>query len=111
MYNGRTVNPLCLSRSLLLLPGHDEASVQILLNPDDPQHIPSAIELLEAVVALRTGREASWASGGCFPWKGGLCAVVKICDQPRGWAIEVDSGPSTRTTTFGVVRLQMVRSR
>ncbi|KAJ7509304.1 hypothetical protein B0H11DRAFT_1702886 [Mycena galericulata] len=57
MDNGRIVNPICLSRCLLLLPGQDEASVERLLNPDDPQHVPHAIDLLEAVVSLRKNRD------------------------------------------------------
>ncbi|KAJ7887691.1 hypothetical protein B0H13DRAFT_2235085 [Mycena leptocephala] len=32
----------------------DEASVESLLNPDDPQDVPRAIDLLEAIVVLRT---------------------------------------------------------
>ncbi|KAJ7121422.1 hypothetical protein C8R44DRAFT_529506, partial [Mycena epipterygia] len=60
MDNGRVVNPTCLGRCLLLLPGQDEASVERILNPDDPQHVPHAIELLEAVVTLRTGRNTAF---------------------------------------------------
>ncbi|KAJ7817651.1 hypothetical protein B0H13DRAFT_1922812 [Mycena leptocephala] len=45
---------LCLRRCLLLLPGQDEVSVESLLNPDDPQDVPRAIDLLEAIVALLT---------------------------------------------------------
>ncbi|KAJ7818582.1 hypothetical protein B0H14DRAFT_3089476 [Mycena olivaceomarginata] len=54
--NGRIVNPACLQRCLLLLPGQTEDSVYILLNPEDPQDVPCAILLLEAVVALRVCR-------------------------------------------------------
>ncbi|KAJ7888587.1 hypothetical protein B0H14DRAFT_2433366, partial [Mycena olivaceomarginata] len=54
--NGRIVNPACLQRCLLLLPGQTDASVYTLLNPDDPQDVPRAILLLEAVVALRVRR-------------------------------------------------------
>ncbi|KAJ7707891.1 hypothetical protein B0H16DRAFT_1393244 [Mycena metata] len=54
--NGRIINPIALNRCLLLIPGKDQASVQRLLNPDDPQNVPIAIELLEAVVSLRTRR-------------------------------------------------------
>ncbi|KAJ7154444.1 hypothetical protein C8R43DRAFT_885149 [Mycena crocata] len=56
MDNGRIMNPASLRRCLLLLPDQDEASVQRLINPDDPQHVPHAIELLEAIIRLRTHR-------------------------------------------------------
>ncbi|KAJ6456289.1 hypothetical protein C8R47DRAFT_996339 [Mycena vitilis] len=54
--NGRIITPACLRRCLLLLPGQDEASIERLVNPDDPQHVPHALELLEAIVSLRTRR-------------------------------------------------------
>jgi hypothetical protein len=56
MDHGRIINPSCLRRCLLLLPGQDEASIERLVNPDDPQHIPHAIQLLEAIIAIRTKR-------------------------------------------------------
>ncbi|KAK7012371.1 hypothetical protein R3P38DRAFT_3019043 [Favolaschia claudopus] len=56
MDNGRIINPNCLRRCLLLLPGQDEASVERLIDPDDPQDVPRAIMLLEAIVALRVRR-------------------------------------------------------
>jgi hypothetical protein len=46
----------CLQRCLLLLPGQTKDSVHTLLNPEDPQDVPRAILLLEAVVALRVRR-------------------------------------------------------
>ncbi|KAJ7831122.1 hypothetical protein B0H14DRAFT_3872306 [Mycena olivaceomarginata] len=55
-YIGRIVNPACLQRCLLLLPGQTDASVYTLLNPDDPQDVQRVILLLEAVVALRVRR-------------------------------------------------------
>ncbi|KAJ7798979.1 hypothetical protein B0H14DRAFT_3492072 [Mycena olivaceomarginata] len=53
---GCIVNPACLQRCLLLLPGQTDARVYTLLNPDDSQDVPRAILLLEAVVALRVRR-------------------------------------------------------
>ncbi|KAJ7872412.1 hypothetical protein B0H13DRAFT_2236271 [Mycena leptocephala] len=52
--NGHIVGLVCLHRCLLLLPGQDAASVESLLNPNDPQDILRAIDLLEAIVVLRT---------------------------------------------------------
>ena len=46
---GRVVNPFSLGQCLLLLPDHDEYSVHRVLNPDDPQDVPRAIDLIEAV--------------------------------------------------------------
>ncbi|KAK6971541.1 hypothetical protein R3P38DRAFT_3413219 [Favolaschia claudopus] len=54
--NGRVVGPVSLTRCLLLLPNHDAASVNLLLNPEDPQDVPTAIELLETIVELRKTR-------------------------------------------------------
>ncbi|KAK6992977.1 hypothetical protein R3P38DRAFT_3078646 [Favolaschia claudopus] len=54
--NGRVVGPVSLTRCLLLLPDQDAASVNLLLNPDDPQDVPTAIELLETIVQLRQSR-------------------------------------------------------
>ncbi|KAJ7872648.1 hypothetical protein B0H14DRAFT_2344643, partial [Mycena olivaceomarginata] len=56
MDNGHIINPNCLRRCLFLLPGQDEDSVERLIIPDDPQDVPRAILLLEAIVALRTKR-------------------------------------------------------
>ncbi|KAJ7800856.1 hypothetical protein B0H14DRAFT_2529225 [Mycena olivaceomarginata] len=53
---GEVVNPVFLARSLQLLPQHDEKSVHKLLNPDDPQDVPRAIDLLEALISLRDAK-------------------------------------------------------
>lgn len=41
---------MMLSRYLVWLPTYDEASVTKLLHPDDPQDVPWAIELMQAIV-------------------------------------------------------------
>lgn len=43
---------MMLSRYLLWLPAHDEASVTKLLHPDDPQDVPRAIELMQAIITF-----------------------------------------------------------
>ncbi|KAG1738230.1 hypothetical protein EDB19DRAFT_1983776 [Suillus lakei] len=48
--NGRVINAMMLSRYLVWLPAYDEASVMKLLHPDDPQDVPRAIELMQAIV-------------------------------------------------------------
>ncbi|KAG1725128.1 hypothetical protein EDB19DRAFT_1897825 [Suillus lakei] len=48
--NGRVINAMMLSRYLVWLPAYDEASVTKLLHPDDPQDVPRAIELMQAIV-------------------------------------------------------------
>ncbi|KAJ7679989.1 hypothetical protein B0H14DRAFT_3908259 [Mycena olivaceomarginata] len=53
---GEVVNPVFLGRSLQLLPQHDEKSVHKLLNPDDPQDVPRAIDLIEALISLRDAK-------------------------------------------------------
>ncbi|KAH9946904.1 hypothetical protein B0H21DRAFT_883457 [Amylocystis lapponica] len=50
--NGRIVNPTILARYLTWLPGHDSSSVKKLLYPDDPQDVPRAVELMQAIVDL-----------------------------------------------------------
>ncbi|KAK7015827.1 hypothetical protein R3P38DRAFT_2543278 [Favolaschia claudopus] len=50
---GRVVNPHFLAQCLELLDDHDEKSVHKLLNPDDPQDVPRAIDLIEAIISLR----------------------------------------------------------
>ncbi|KAJ7192450.1 hypothetical protein GGX14DRAFT_380137 [Mycena pura] len=50
---GRVVNPTFLGQCLLLLQDHDANSVHKLLNPDDPQDVPRAIDLVEAIIAVR----------------------------------------------------------
>ncbi|KAF7338629.1 hypothetical protein MVEN_02089200 [Mycena venus] len=50
--NGRVINPAMLARYLIRLPQHSPESVQKMLYPHDPQDVPRAIELLEAVVAV-----------------------------------------------------------
>jgi hypothetical protein len=54
MDNGHIIGPVRLRQCLLRLSGQDEASVESLLNPDDPQDVPRAIDMLEAIVALLT---------------------------------------------------------
>jgi hypothetical protein len=41
---------MMLSRYLVWLPAYDEASITKLLHPDDPQDVPQAIELMQAIV-------------------------------------------------------------
>ncbi|KAG1721835.1 hypothetical protein EDB19DRAFT_1898261 [Suillus lakei] len=48
--NGCIINAMMLSRYLVWLPAYDEASVMKLLHPDDPQDVPRAIELMQAIV-------------------------------------------------------------
>ncbi|KAG1905536.1 uncharacterized protein F5891DRAFT_1183480 [Suillus fuscotomentosus] len=48
--NSRVINSMMLSRYLVWLPAYDEASITKLLHSDDPQDIPQAIELLQAIV-------------------------------------------------------------
>ncbi|KAJ7616258.1 hypothetical protein B0H17DRAFT_901688, partial [Mycena rosella] len=50
---GRVVNPFSLAQCLKLLPDHDDYSVHKLLNPNDPQDVPRAIDLIEAIISLR----------------------------------------------------------
>ncbi|KAJ7840042.1 hypothetical protein B0H13DRAFT_1910871 [Mycena leptocephala] len=50
---GRVVNPHFLGQCLQLLDKHDEKTVHKLLNPDDPQDVPRAIDLIEAIISLR----------------------------------------------------------
>jgi hypothetical protein len=50
---GRVVNPHFLGQCLQLLEKHDEKTVHKLLNPDDPQDVPRAIDLIEAIISLR----------------------------------------------------------
>ncbi|RDB26720.1 hypothetical protein Hypma_005418 [Hypsizygus marmoreus] len=58
--NGRQLNPMFLRRYLLLVDGQDEASVRKLLYPADPQDVPCAIDLMQAIIAAgRLGLEAT----------------------------------------------------
>ncbi|KAG2336359.1 hypothetical protein BDR05DRAFT_896821, partial [Suillus weaverae] len=50
--NGRIINAMMLSRYLLWLPAHNEASITKLLHPDDPQDVPRAIELMQAIITF-----------------------------------------------------------
>ncbi|KAK7059407.1 hypothetical protein R3P38DRAFT_2496243 [Favolaschia claudopus] len=50
---GRVVNPHFLAQCLQLLAQHDEKSVDKLLNPDDPQDVPRAIDLIEDIISVR----------------------------------------------------------
>jgi hypothetical protein len=43
---------MMLSWYLLWLPAHDEASITKLLHPDDPQDVPHAIELMQAIITF-----------------------------------------------------------
>ena len=54
---GLTVNNVCINHTLLetwlvKLPDHTPQSVQALINPNDKQDVPRAIELLKAVISL-----------------------------------------------------------
>ncbi|KAJ7182232.1 hypothetical protein C8R43DRAFT_910814 [Mycena crocata] len=51
--DGRIINPVNLAKCLKLLEGQDDASVHKLLNPDDAQDVPRAIQLLEAIISVR----------------------------------------------------------
>jgi hypothetical protein len=48
--NGRVINPAVLTRLLARLPDQSADSVQKLLFPDDPQDVPRAVELMEAII-------------------------------------------------------------
>ncbi|KAH7918867.1 hypothetical protein BV22DRAFT_1023900, partial [Leucogyrophana mollusca] len=50
--NGRIINSNMLRHHLSLLPGSDDTSAQKLLYPDDPQDIPCAVELMNAIICL-----------------------------------------------------------
>ncbi|KAJ7311692.1 hypothetical protein DFH08DRAFT_918077 [Mycena albidolilacea] len=50
--NGCVINPAMLARYLTGLPQYSPESVHKMLYPHDPQDIPRAIELLEAVLAV-----------------------------------------------------------
>ncbi|KAG1863130.1 hypothetical protein F4604DRAFT_2030060 [Suillus subluteus] len=52
LVNGHTVNRAVLTRYLSWLPDQDETSILKLLNPDDPQDVPRAIELMQAIITL-----------------------------------------------------------
>ncbi|KAK6987917.1 hypothetical protein R3P38DRAFT_3445739 [Favolaschia claudopus] len=48
--NGRIINPAVLTQFLARLPDMSEDSVRNILFPDDPQDVPRAVELMEAVI-------------------------------------------------------------
>ncbi|KAK7007144.1 hypothetical protein R3P38DRAFT_3403891 [Favolaschia claudopus] len=48
--NGRIINPAVLTRFLARLPDLSEDSVRKILFPDDPQDVPRAVELMEAII-------------------------------------------------------------
>ncbi|KAK7021009.1 hypothetical protein R3P38DRAFT_3318281 [Favolaschia claudopus] len=48
--NGRIINPAVLTRFLARLPEQSEDSVRKVLFPDDPQDVPRAVELMEAII-------------------------------------------------------------
>ncbi|KAG1730824.1 uncharacterized protein EDB91DRAFT_1059197 [Suillus paluster] len=52
LVNGHTVNSAVLAHYLSWLPDQDEASILKLLNPDDPQDVPRAIKLMQAIITL-----------------------------------------------------------
>jgi hypothetical protein len=80
---GEVVNPVFLARSLQLLPQHDEKSAHKLLNPDDPQDVPRAIDLIEALISLRDAK-----------------TPTKILLSHRPWILFDFSGTSSRTLPF-----------
>ncbi|KAG2340566.1 hypothetical protein BDR05DRAFT_977284 [Suillus weaverae] len=47
--NGRMINSMMLAWYLVWLPAYDETSVIKLLHPDNPQDVPLAIELMQAI--------------------------------------------------------------
>ncbi|KAH7926994.1 hypothetical protein BV22DRAFT_1103933 [Leucogyrophana mollusca] len=50
--NGQIIGAAVLSRFLTWLPGHDDASVQRLLHPTDPQDVPRAIDCMKAIIKV-----------------------------------------------------------
>ncbi|KAG1777967.1 hypothetical protein EV702DRAFT_947624, partial [Suillus placidus] len=50
--NGHSITSAVLAHYLAWLPHMDESSVTKLLNPDDPQDVPRAVELMQAIIAL-----------------------------------------------------------
>ncbi|KAG2127740.1 hypothetical protein BD769DRAFT_1387674 [Suillus cothurnatus] len=52
LVNSHTINSAVLARYLSWLPNQNEASILKLLNPDDPQDVPCAIELMQAIITL-----------------------------------------------------------
>ncbi|KAG0701125.1 hypothetical protein DFH29DRAFT_1000528 [Suillus ampliporus] len=50
--NGHLINAVMLARYLVWLPAYDETSVTKLLHPDDPQDVPRAVELMQAIIDL-----------------------------------------------------------
>ncbi|KAF8199231.1 hypothetical protein K438DRAFT_1759131 [Mycena galopus ATCC 62051] len=48
--NGRIINPAVLTRFMARLPEQTDDSVRKLLFPDDPQDVPRAVELMEAII-------------------------------------------------------------
>ncbi|KAG2126020.1 hypothetical protein DEU56DRAFT_743256 [Suillus clintonianus] len=50
--NGHSVTSAVLARYLAWLPEQDESSITKLLNPDDPQDVPRAVELMQAIISL-----------------------------------------------------------
>ncbi|KAF7372190.1 hypothetical protein MVEN_00078300 [Mycena venus] len=50
--NRRIINPAVLTRFLVRLPDQSDDSVRKLLFPDDPQDVPRAVELMEAIIEL-----------------------------------------------------------
>lgn len=51
---GRVINPSFLTKYLVHLDNQDSESVQRLLYPSDPQDVPRAIDLMRAIVSLRS---------------------------------------------------------
>ncbi|KAG0692593.1 hypothetical protein DFH29DRAFT_882269 [Suillus ampliporus] len=50
--NGHSITSRVLVRYLAWLPDMDEHSVTKLLNPDDPQDVPRAVQLMQAIITL-----------------------------------------------------------
>ncbi|KAG2343779.1 hypothetical protein BDR05DRAFT_975796 [Suillus weaverae] len=57
--NSHIINAMMLLLYLIWLPAHDEASITKLLHPDDPQDVPHAIELMQAIMSLSKSKQAS----------------------------------------------------
>ncbi|KAJ7727820.1 hypothetical protein DFH07DRAFT_970034 [Mycena maculata] len=51
--DGKIINPFFLGETLNLLPDQDEKSVHQLLNPNDAQNVPTALDLVDAIIQLR----------------------------------------------------------
>jgi hypothetical protein len=54
--NGHVINSIMLMHYLVWLPAYDEAAMTKLLHPDDPQDIPHAVALIQAIIEFSTSQ-------------------------------------------------------